>query len=69
MLIVFTRVVVGALSDLLQQFGTDATNLSKLCHRLVRIVLLDDFLIVFGMLDFDVLIEASLGAVALRAVL
>lgn len=54
--IVAPAVVIAALGDLLQQVRTDAADLTQLSHRLVGVVLLDNFLVVLGMLDFDVLV-------------
>ena len=39
---------------------TDAAYLSEFRHGLVRVVLLDDLLIILGVLYFDVLVEAAL---------
>ena len=46
----------------------DRTNLTELSHALVSIVLLDHLGVVVWMLYLDVLIQTSLGTVALRAV-
>ena len=61
--------VICNFSDRLQQLRIYATDLAKFDHGLVRIVLLDDLLIVFGVLQLDMLVQAALGAIAFWAVL
>ena len=53
----------------MQQLRIHATDLAQFDHRLVRIVLLDDLLIVLGVLQLDMLVQATLRAIALWAVL
>ena len=65
-------VITATVADVvtrLQQLRVHAANLAKLDHRLLRVVLLDYFLVVLGMFQLDMLVETSFGTVALGAVL
>ena len=64
-------VITATVADVvtrLQQLRVHAADLAKLDHRLLRVVLLDYFLVVLGMFQLDMLIETSFGTVALGTV-
>lgn len=44
------------------------SHVDQLGHRLLRIILLDYFLVVLRMFELDMLIETALGAITLGAV-
>ena len=65
-------VITATVADVvtrLQQLRVHAADLAKLDHRLLRVVLLDYFLVVLGMFQLDMLVETSFGTVALGTVL